>query len=77
MRFDPDLIDNSKAALETLLTVGMSIGHSPNVAPHGPDMLKNREDLSEADFQMAKRRISGSLAPSSAGLSGMLPTGWK
>lgn len=80
MRFDPDLVDNSRAALETLLTVGMSIGHSPHVAPHGPDMQKKASELREEDFQAAKRRISGSLAPNTngmSGLTGLKPSNWK
>jgi phosphatidylserine decarboxylase len=40
----------------------MSIGHSPNEAPHMPDMRK--ENPSMAEKQDAKRRIEGSFAPS-------------
>jgi phosphatidylserine decarboxylase len=40
----------------------MSIGHSPNEAPHIPDMRK--ENPSMAEKQEAKRRIEGSFAPS-------------
>lgn len=79
MRFDSDLVDNSKDALETLIQVGMSIGHSPHVQQHKPT-LKNRDQLTEEDFQAAKRRISGSMAPSTGGLSGMTglkPANWK
>ncbi|THY00158.1 hypothetical protein D6D03_06684 [Aureobasidium pullulans] len=62
MMFDDDLVDNSNGALETLVRVGMSIGHSPNEAPHMPDMRK--ENPSMAEKQDAKRRIEGSFAPS-------------
>ncbi|KAL1606391.1 phosphatidylserine decarboxylase [Paraconiothyrium brasiliense] len=64
MRYDDDLVDNSKAALETLVRVGMSIGHSPNRAPHTPDMRK--ENPTHEEKQDAKRRIEGSLAPEGA-----------
>lgn len=40
----------------------MSIGHSPDEAPHMPDMRK--ENPSMAEKQDAKRRIEGSFAPS-------------
>ncbi|KAI4764089.1 hypothetical protein E4T52_01065 [Aureobasidium sp. EXF-3400] len=62
MVYDDDLVDNSNGALETLVRVGMSIGHSPNEAPHIPDMRK--ENPSMAEKQEAKRRIEGSFAPS-------------
>jgi len=68
MRFDDDLIDNSKSAIETLIMAGMSIGHSPHVPPHRP-VRKQESQLTKEDFQLAKRRISGSMAPSSGGLS--------
>nr|POE49218.1 phosphatidylserine decarboxylase proenzyme 3 [Quercus suber] len=64
MKFDDDLIDNSNGALETLVRVGMSIGHSPSQGPHTPDMKK--DNPTQAEKQEAKRRIEGSLAPSSA-----------
>ncbi|KAK5002364.1 phosphatidylserine decarboxylase [Cryomyces antarcticus] len=61
MRFDDDLVDNSNTALETLIRVGMSIGHSPDCPPHTPDMRKNNPTNEEK--QDAKRRIEGSFAP--------------
>ncbi|KAF1846900.1 uncharacterized protein K460DRAFT_392378 [Cucurbitaria berberidis CBS 394.84] len=61
MRYDDDLVDNSKSALETLVRVGMSIGHSPNRAAHTPDLPKDNPTMEEK--QEAKRRIEGSLAP--------------
>lgn len=41
----------------------MSIGHSPHVGPHKPDMKKDEGDITLQDRQEAKRRIEGSLAP--------------
>lgn len=64
MQFDDDLIDNSNGALETLLRVGMSIGHSPEQLQHAPDMRKKEENVTHEERQEAKRRIEGSLAPS-------------
>lgn len=43
------------------IRVGMSIGHSPDAAPHTPDMRK--EHATKEERQDAKRRIEGSLAP--------------
>jgi len=69
MKYDDDLVDNSNTALETLVRVGMSIGHSPNRAPHLLDMRK--ENPTHEEKQDAKRRIEGSLAP--AGVKGPMP----
>ncbi|GAT27884.1 phosphatidylserine decarboxylase Psd2 [Aspergillus luchuensis] len=63
VNFDSDLVDNSKGPLETLIRVGMSVGHSPGVAQYEPDMPKKTEDVSLEEMQAAKRRIEGSLAP--------------
>ncbi|CEJ57426.1 Putative Phosphatidylserine decarboxylase [Penicillium brasilianum] len=63
VNFDSDLVDNSKGALETLIRVGMSVGHSPDIPQHEPDMPKNPENITLEDMQDAKRRIEGSLAP--------------
>jgi phosphatidylserine decarboxylase len=59
--WDDDLVSNSDGALETLIRVGMSIGHSPNHDPHMADQQKENPTMEEK--QEAKRRISGSLAP--------------
>ena len=64
------LVSNSKTrkhaahelTREHQIRVGMSIGHSPDHAPHTPDMRK--ENPSMAEKQEAKRRIEGSFAPS-------------
>ncbi|KAH5115799.1 phosphatidylserine decarboxylase proenzyme [Parastagonospora nodorum] len=69
MKYDDDLVDNSNSALETLVRVGMSIGHSPNRAAHLPDMRKNNPTMEEK--QDAKRRIEGSMAPE--GVKGPMP----
>lgn len=45
------------------IRVGMSIGHSPHVGPHKPDMKKDEGEITLHDRQEAKRRIEGSLAP--------------
>lgn len=62
VHFDHDMVNNSNTALETLIRVGMSIGHSPGTEPHKPDMQKTNP--SNAEKQEAKRRIEGSLGPS-------------
>ncbi|KID85889.1 Phosphatidylserine decarboxylase [Metarhizium guizhouense ARSEF 977] len=62
MVFDDDLADNSSTALETLIRVGMSIGHSPDVAQHTPDMRKSEDEITEAEKKEAKRRIQGNFA---------------
>ncbi|KZF19644.1 hypothetical protein L228DRAFT_250698 [Xylona heveae TC161] len=61
MKFDNDLIENSSGALETLIRVGMSIGHSPEQSAHTPDMRK--ENVSAEEKQEAQRRIAGSVGP--------------
>ncbi|EEU45387.1 uncharacterized protein NECHADRAFT_69234 [Fusarium vanettenii 77-13-4] len=62
MLFDDDLADNSSGALETLVRVGMSIGHSPAESQWTPDMRKDEENITEADKRDAKRRIQGNVA---------------
>jgi phosphatidylserine decarboxylase len=62
VHFDEDMVNNSNTALETLIRVGMSIGHSPGIEPHKPDQQKTNP--TNAEKQDAKRRIEGSLAPS-------------
>ena len=39
----------------------MSIGHSPNVEPHKPDMKKDEANITDKDRQDARRRIGGSM----------------
>ncbi|KFY34187.1 hypothetical protein V494_06984 [Pseudogymnoascus sp. VKM F-4513 (FW-928)] len=76
MRFDDDLVDNSNGALETLVRVGMSIGHHPQEGQHTPDMRKPDAEISEKDRADAQRRIEGSLAPDRNinGATALLPT---
>ncbi|KAF9251782.1 hypothetical protein LCP9604111_1778 [Penicillium roqueforti] len=64
LNFDKDLAENSKCALETLIRVGMSVGHSPDIPQYEPDMPKQSENVTAEEMQEAKRRIEGSLAPS-------------
>ena len=59
MVFDTDLVDNSNGALETLVRVGMSIGHSPDMPP----VSERKENVTQEDVEDARRRIGGSLAP--------------
>ncbi|KAJ5197792.1 Phosphatidylserine decarboxylase-related protein [Penicillium cinerascens] len=65
VNFDRDLVDNSKGALETLIRVGMSVGHSPDMPQHEPDMPKKAENVTAEEMQEAKRRIEGSQGPPS------------
>ncbi|OQD89987.1 hypothetical protein PENANT_c002G00813 [Penicillium antarcticum] len=65
VNFDRDLADNSKGPLETLIRVGMSVGHSPDIPQFEPDMPKKAENITAEEMQEAKRRIEGSLAPPS------------
>ncbi|KAF2858396.1 hypothetical protein K470DRAFT_272440 [Piedraia hortae CBS 480.64] len=60
MKFDSDLVSNSNTPLETLVRVGMSVGHSPNHAPHTPDMQKANPTAEER--KEAERKIAGSLS---------------
>ncbi|KAK0745217.1 phosphatidylserine decarboxylase-domain-containing protein [Apiosordaria backusii] len=78
MVFDDDLVDNSNGALETLIRVGMSVGHSPTEPQWTPDMRKDDTQITEADKQDAKRRIQGQVAeesPNDDSGSGLDPDG--
>ncbi|KFY26314.1 hypothetical protein V493_04166 [Pseudogymnoascus sp. VKM F-4281 (FW-2241)] len=79
MRFDDDLADNSSGALETLVRVGMSIGHHPQEGQYTPDMRKPDAEISEKDRADAQRRIEGSLAPDRivGGAADLLPAALK
>ncbi|KAI9934350.1 hypothetical protein MW887_005427 [Aspergillus wentii] len=63
MNFDRDLVDNSKGPLETLIRVGMAVGHSPDHPQYEPDMPKKAENITVEEMQAARRRIEGSLTP--------------
>jgi len=45
----------------------MSVGHSPDIPQHEPDMPKKAENVTAEEMQEAKRRIEGSLAPQPPG----------
>ncbi|KAK4168837.1 phosphatidylserine decarboxylase-domain-containing protein [Cladorrhinum sp. PSN259] len=75
MVFDDDLVDNSTTALETLIRVGMSVGHAPSEPRWTPDMRKDESQITEEQKVDAKRRIQGqvgeeSLEDSGSGLDG-------
>ncbi|KAJ6257968.1 hypothetical protein Dda_7758 [Drechslerella dactyloides] len=67
MRWDDDLIANSRDAVETLLfsrlqiRVGMSVGHSPDQREVGHETISH--NVTAEDKADAKRRLEGSLAP--------------
>lgn len=61
MRFDGDLVDNSSSALETLIRVGMSVGHLPSEQQWEGDMPKSEHEITEEEKREAKRRIQGSV----------------
>ncbi|KAI9834339.1 MAG: hypothetical protein M1826_004265 [Phylliscum demangeonii] len=65
MKFDDDLVGNSKAALETLIRAGTSIGSSIGQKPYRGDMQKR--DVTDEDRKEADRRIQGSLADNASG----------
>jgi phosphatidylserine decarboxylase len=46
----------------------MSIGHSPHVEGHKPDMRKDEANITETERQDARRRIEGSMAPEMDGM---------
>ncbi|EXJ79249.1 phosphatidylserine decarboxylase [Capronia epimyces CBS 606.96] len=73
MVYDDDLVENSNGALETLVRVGMSIGHTPHVEPHKPDMKKAESAITHEDRQEARRRIEGSIAPESDSRTSWMP----
>ena len=60
MIWDEDLLNNSKQALETLIRVGMSVGHAPDTEQFfaQPGGVPTKEDVADAE-----RRVEGSLAP--------------
>ncbi|KAL2020916.1 hypothetical protein VTK56DRAFT_7803 [Thermocarpiscus australiensis] len=70
MVFDDDLVDNSNTALETLIRVGMSVGHAPGEPQWTPDMRKDEDQITEAEKKEAKRRIQGQVAEESPDDSG-------
>lgn len=59
MRWDSDLVNNSKQALETLIRVGMSVGHTPDTE----QSFEQPKNFTREDMADAQRRIEGSMAP--------------
>lgn len=59
MKWDEDLAGNSADAVETLIRVGMSVGHAPGVEPPS----ETKKHVTHEDKIDAKRRIEGSMAP--------------
>ncbi|KAK3403478.1 phosphatidylserine decarboxylase-domain-containing protein [Sordaria brevicollis] len=77
MVWDEDLVQNSILPLETLIRVGMSVGHAPNEPQWTPDMRKNEGEITAEDKANAKRRIQGQVAeesPEDSGNDEMLST---
>ncbi|KAK1774148.1 phosphatidylserine decarboxylase-domain-containing protein [Copromyces sp. CBS 386.78] len=77
MVWDEDLVQNSILPLETLIRVGMSVGHAPNELQWAPDMRKDEADITSEDKANAKRRIQGQVAeesPEDSGNDEMLST---
>ncbi|KAA8636370.1 hypothetical protein SMACR_02692 [Sordaria macrospora] len=70
MVWDEDLVQNSILPLETLIRVGMSVGHAPNEPQWTPDMRKDEADITSEDKANAKRRIQGQVAEESPEDSG-------
>lgn len=48
----------------------MSVGHSPHISQHAPDMRKDATEITEEEKREAKRRIQGSIAEESPDESG-------
>lgn len=63
VQFDQDLAANSTGALETLVRVGMAIGHSPGQPPHSPAGRRKPEEFTHEEKADARRRIEGSISP--------------
>ncbi|RDI87955.1 hypothetical protein Vi05172_g1826 [Venturia inaequalis] len=59
LAWDDDLVDNSNSALETLIRVGMSVGHHPEHEAYTPDMKKDNPNPTQEEMKDAERRIGG------------------
>ena len=55
VKFDTDLVNNSSGALETLVKVGMSIGHCPSI----PEHQRHDTEIKSEDIERAKTVIAG------------------
>ncbi|KAF8467246.1 phosphatidylserine decarboxylase-domain-containing protein [Kalaharituber pfeilii] len=62
MIWDDDLLNNSKMALETLIRVGMSVGHALDTEQY-IDYKDQVDHATQEQKEDAQRRIEGSLAP--------------
>lgn len=60
IKFDEDLVENSKGALETLVRVGMSVGHAPDEPEYERHDLRQPKLASEEQKKWAHRIITGS-----------------
>lgn len=54
VKFDADLVENSSQALETLVRVGMAVGHAPSVPEY-----KRHDVVEKKDIERAKLAIAG------------------
>ncbi|KAF5098182.1 hypothetical protein D0Z00_002130 [Geotrichum galactomycetum] len=55
VKFDTDLVNNSSGALETLVKVGMSIGHCSSI----PEHQRHDAEIKSEDIERAKTVIAG------------------
>lgn len=53
VKFDTDLVNNSNGALETLVRVGMAIGHTPSINQYERHDVVNRENIERAKTVIA------------------------
>lgn len=58
IKFDADLVDNSSQALETLVRVGMAIGHAPSVPEYERHDVVKKEDIEAAKVAIAGAPVS-------------------
>lgn len=58
VKFDADLVDNSSQALETLVRVGMAIGHAPSVPEYERHDVVKQEDIEAAKVAIAGAPIA-------------------
>lgn len=53
VKFDADLVENSSQALETLVRVGMAIGHAPSAPEYQRHDVVEKEDVEQAKVAIA------------------------
>lgn len=66
IQWDGDLVSNSNKRLETLVKVGMSVGHANNKHSYFRGLKK---EVSESERQEVIRRVTGMAEPQQAGMS--------